>query len=73
MSAWTIAITYLYVSYYSAGYLGLIYMMVVADFKERSNPNVGARSSFYSYYLSQWTKQVTWASPDLESGKLYTC
>ena len=52
MSAWTMAITCPYVSHYAGGYLGLIYMTVVAEFKERSNPPVVALSSFYSCHFS---------------------
>ena len=77
MSAWTIAITCLYVSHYAGGYLGLIYMTVVAEFKERANPPVVALSSFYSCHLSNDSvdKASHVRSPNLESGKTYftTC
>ena len=38
MSAWATVITCLHASHYPAGYLRLIYMMVVAEIKERANP-----------------------------------
>lgn len=50
MSGRTIVITCLYVSHSAAGYFGLIYMMVVAEFKEKANPSVEALSSFTHYF-----------------------
>lgn len=40
MSAWSMAMTCRCLSLYPADYLGLIYMVVVTEIKERANPNV---------------------------------